>query len=72
MSGYDGKYRGVVVDAEDPEMLKRLRVTVPEVSDAESWARPSSSDPDLQLPVVGAEVWVEFESGDAAYPIWSA
>ena len=72
--GYVGKYRGVVVDADDPLMEKRLRVTVPEVPGADaSWAAPSpalTADPDLQVPSVGSDVWVEFENGDVAYPLW--
>jgi len=70
--GYIGKYRGVVVDSADPMTQNRLRISVPEVADAESaWATPGVAlGPDDALPAVGTEVWVEFEQGDVAYPIW--
>ncbi|MDT4919799.1 MAG: hypothetical protein QOI15_701 [Pseudonocardiales bacterium] len=70
------KYRAIVVDNVDPEQHGRLKVRVPDVgSDFESWAVPSwpaGSTPDQHhLPDVGADIWVEFEHGDANYPIWS-
>lgn len=72
-----GKYRGVVQDIDDPEGLARIRANVPEVLDTEvsPWAWPCSTyaGPDVGLhavPPVGAGVWIEFEAGDPARPIW--
>lgn len=73
-----GKYRGVVVDNDDPNGLARLRARVPEVlGDVESgWALPSVpyAGPDAGVHLVpppGAGVWVEFEAGDVSRPIWT-
>jgi uncharacterized protein involved in type VI secretion and phage assembly len=32
---------------------------------------PLSDDVGSALPAIGANVWIEFEQGDPAYPIWS-
>lgn len=76
-SRFYGKYRGVVTDNDDPDVLGRLRAKVPEVlQDVESpWALPCTpySGPDqgmFVLPPVGAGVWIEFEAGDPSRPIW--
>ncbi len=75
---YYGKYRGTVTDVNDPEMLGRIRATVPAVmGDKDSgWAMPCvpsglPSEIGSALPNVGARVWIEFENGDPDYPIWS-
>jgi uncharacterized protein involved in type VI secretion and phage assembly len=74
-----GKYRGFVVDNDDPESLGRLRVTVPSVLGDEvvtGWATPCvpyGGDTDrgaLFVPDPGAGVWIEFEEGDLEFPIW--
>lgn len=74
---YFGKYRGKVVDNEDPERLGRITATVPTVlgDQTSGWAFPcvayAGPKVGLQLlPPVGANVWVEFEGGDPEYPIW--
>jgi hypothetical protein len=67
MGDYTGKYRAVVVDNADPLAENRLLVNVPEVG-TEGWAKPL--DHGHEVPAVGAEVWVEFEHGEADYPIW--
>ncbi|HEU4388147.1 MAG TPA: phage baseplate assembly protein V [Blastocatellia bacterium] len=73
-----GKYRGVVSDTKDPLMIGRVKAKVPDVmGDEESgWAMPcapfgGSATGFFAIPVVGAGVWIEFESGDPDYPIWS-
>ena len=73
-----GKYRGVVVDVDDPENIGRLRANVPEVlGDVESpWALPCAPYAGAgmgcyQVPPVDAGVWIEFEAGDPARPIWA-
>ncbi len=74
-----GKYRGKVLDNQDPEKLGRLQVAVPYImGDAPlaNWAMPCVpyAGPKLGafvVPPVAASVWVEFEAGDLKYPIWS-
>ena len=72
-----GLYRASVVGNDDPERLGRVRVEVLEVGgDGQaSWAMPCVPclDPALNLvtiPPVGTGVWVTFEGGDPAYPVW--
>jgi hypothetical protein len=74
-----GKYRGFVVENEDPENLGRLRLLVPSVLGNEvvtGWAMPCvpyggmANQGFLFIPEVGAGVWVEFEEGDLEFPIW--
>jgi uncharacterized protein involved in type VI secretion and phage assembly len=73
-----GKYRGVVIDNNDPLKIGRIRATVEDVyGELESgWATPSAPFGGNQMgyfavPDVGAGVWIEFEYGDPDYPIWS-
>lgn len=75
---YYGKYRGTVVNNQDPQRLGRVQAQVPDVlGDApSSWAMPCfpMAGPGAGLhavPPVGAGVWVEFEQGDVDYPIWT-
>lgn len=74
-----GKYRGFVVDNEDPEKLGRLKVTVPSVLGTEvvtGWASPctpyagNANQGFLFIPENEAGVWIEFEEGDLEFPIW--
>jgi len=73
-----GKYRGTVSDVDDPDGLGRIKVEVPEVYDdvVSPWALPCApyAGPGVgfyAIPPVGAGVWVEFEAGDPARPIWT-
>jgi uncharacterized protein involved in type VI secretion and phage assembly len=73
-----GKYRGVVSDVNDPENMGRLRARVPEILGTEEspWALPCApyagdNVGSYHIPPVGAGVWIEFEAGDAARPIWT-
>ena len=74
-----GKYRGIVSEVGSGDALGRIRATVPEVfGDAQEtpWARPSvpfAGDQHglVALPEVGDGVWIEFEAGNPAKPIWS-
>jgi len=77
-SRFYGKYRGIVQDNGDPEKLGRLKAHIPEVLDTEvsPWAWPCAAyaGTDIGLfaiPPVGAGVWMEFEGGDPARPIWT-
>ena len=73
-----GKYRGKVTGTHDPLNLGRIQVEVANVfGDGRSnWAMPCTpyAGKDIGLfmvPPVGSNIWVEFEDGDTAYPIWS-
>jgi phage baseplate assembly protein gpV len=72
-----GRYRGEVVDVDDPRSMGRLRLRVPELfGDVESgWALPAFAATGdgsgvFAIPPVGALVWVEFEAGDTSRPVW--
>lgn len=77
-SSYYGKYRGFVVDNEDPEQLGRVRLKIPSIlGDADTgWALPclpfgGLADQGLfVVPEIDAQVWVEFEEGNINQPIW--
>ena len=77
---YFGKYRAFVVSTDDPDKLGRISVKVPVVlGDEESgWALPAPSTGgrtnvgDFRCPKRGDYVWIEFEEGDPARPIWQA
>ncbi|MDX2059112.1 MAG: phage baseplate assembly protein V [Gemmatimonadales bacterium] len=77
MATFYGKYRGAVVANLDPLKLGRIQVQVPAIHGEETvWAMPCVPLAGRQSgfvisPEVGAHVWVEFEGGDPAYPIWS-
>jgi len=78
LSGYYGKYRGLVTDNDDPRRIGRLRARVQELlGDVPSgWALPcapyaGNGEGQFTVPPVGAGVWIEFESGDLSRPIWS-
>jgi len=74
-----GKYRGFVVENDDPEQLGRLKLSVPSVLGDEvvtGWAMPcvpyggSENLGTLFIPEIEAGVWVEFEEGDLEFPVW--
>lgn len=73
-----GKYRGLVVDRDDPEQLGRLKIRVPSLlGDAVTgWAWPASPYAGANvgiffIPQVGDLVWVEFAEGDLEHPLWT-
>ena len=73
-----GKFRGIVVDNADPNNQGRLKASVPAVlQDVPSgWAYPAApyggpGSGVWTVPPVGAGVWIEFEAGDVATPIWT-
>lgn len=71
-----GKYRGTVVDNDDPTNRGRLQVSVPAVlGDVNVWAMPcvpyaGDNIGNYMMPEAGSGVWVEFERGDPSYPVW--
>jgi hypothetical protein len=69
-----GKYSGEVVNNEDEEKRGQITVRIPSIfgteSDSEVTARPCLPYGHFYIPPVGAKVWVEFEAGNLAYPIW--
>lgn len=77
-SRFYGKYRGLVVDVDDPEGLGRITAQVPEILQEEvsPWALPAVpfAGPKhglVLIPEVGDGVWIEFEAGDPSRPIWT-
>jgi hypothetical protein len=78
-SQYFGKYRGLVKDNKDPDNLGRIKAQVPEIYGKEqisSWAYPvvpfaGKAHGLVLLPEVGDGVWIEFEAGDPARPLWT-
>lgn len=71
-----GKYRGKVVENNDPERRGQLKVRCPVLDGLEVWAMPcvpyaGRNRGMLFLPEVDTQVWVEFEAGDPSIPIWS-
>jgi len=78
MSQFTGKYRGTVVNNQDPQNRGRLTLQVSDVAQLKTstWALPAAHFAGNQsgffsVPPVGANVWVEFEQGDSDFPIWS-
>jgi hypothetical protein len=74
---YFGKYRGTVSNNDDPTSRGRVKVRVPAVLDSlEVWAMPcvpyaGNGVGSYITPETGSGVWIEFEGGDPAYPIWT-
>ncbi|AOY59401.1 phage baseplate assembly protein V [Desulfococcus multivorans] len=74
---YYGKYRGRVLDNDDPLNIGRVMVEVPAIGGGEplGWALPclpyaGDGHGLYMVPEVDALVWVEFEGGDLSHPIW--
>lgn len=68
-----GKYRGVVVDVEDPEKRGRVRLNCDEVlgGNISEWALPCFPPNISSVPKIGDLIWVEFEGGVPDKPIWT-
>lgn len=72
-----GKYRGVVVNNVDPLQIGRIQASVPDLAGLipGTWAMPCLPLAGINtglftVPPIGAGVWIEFERGNADYPIW--
>ena len=75
MSGtkHYGLHRGTVVSNKDPLNKRRLKVIVPSVTGTSpsNWAWPlETASTKVASPAVGQGVWIIFENGDPAYPVW--
>ena len=71
MAQFFGIYRAVVVSSADPIGQRRLLVTVPAVLGAATvWALPCVPAGSRAAPRAGTAVWVQFEAGDARFPVW--
>lgn len=75
---YLGKFRGRVVDNNDPLRIGRITVEVPDVlgDEPSTWALPclpftGPESGQFVVPPPGAGVWVEFEQGDPSFPVWT-
>ena len=68
-----GKFRGEVIDIEDPEARGRIRVKCPNVLQGTTlnWAQPCIPPSYFSMPRVGDLVWIEFEQGFVDEPIWT-
>jgi hypothetical protein len=76
MDGFQGLYRATVMDIQDPSELRRVRVKVMPMMDGirekSSFPWAVNKDPRfVDIPDVGANVWVEFEGGDIMKPVYS-
>lgn len=77
-SSYFGKFRAFVADANDPEGLGRLKLTIPSVlgESTSDWALPcvpyggGADFGMLWVPPVGSQVLAEFLEGDPSAPVW--
>jgi len=72
-----GKYRATVVNNVDPLQIGRIQVMVPDVAGfvPSTWAMPCVPLAGINtgmftVPMIGSGVWIEFERGDADYPVW--
>jgi uncharacterized protein involved in type VI secretion and phage assembly len=75
---YFGKFRGIVTNNRDPLNQGRIRARVADVLGEEEsgWALPAlpyagKSVGLFLVPPTDALVWIEFEHGDADFPIWT-
>ncbi|GAA3818057.1 phage baseplate assembly protein V [Streptomyces chiangmaiensis] len=75
---YLGKFRGRVVDNNDPLRIGRITAEVPDVlgDEPSTWALPclpftGQEAGQFVVPPPGSGVWVEFEQGDPSFPVWT-
>lgn len=66
-----GIYRGVVIDNNDPESLRRILVKIPAVlGSRDVWSLPCTPLGASELPAIDQGVWIMFEGGDPRKPVW--
>ena len=68
---YYGIYRGLITHNVDPKSSMRIQVKVPTVlGSLEVWASPCIPIGTSVIPPIGGNVWITFEHGDPALPVW--
>jgi hypothetical protein len=65
-----GIYRGTVMNTADPLMKGRLQINVASQASGAGWADPCRDWQSTAAPPIGTQVWVMFEGGDPARPVW--
>jgi hypothetical protein len=67
---YYGIYRAVVKDTKDPKGLRRIKVSINQITDTETtdWIWPVLST--KRPPKVGTGVYIFYIGGDPDYPVW--
>lgn len=66
-----GVYRGIVSENNDPLNKNRIKVQVPQIlaTNETQWAWPVGIV-GAGSPAIGDGVWIQFEGGDPAFPLW--
>ena len=70
---HHGIYRAVVKDNRDHKNLRRLKVSVTQITGKEitDWVWPMEpSSISTGTPAIGQGVWITYVGGDPDYPIW--
>ena len=73
MAEFNGKYKAIVKDTNDPKNMGRIKVQCPKVGAnyVTAWCDPCfPCDGDFYIPPIGSCVWVEFCQGDLKKPVW--
>lgn len=67
---YEGIYRAVVKNNQDPKHLRRIKVVVPQITGDQvtDWIWPVIST--KRPPAVGTGTWVMYIGGNPDYPVW--
>lgn len=66
-----GLYRAVVRNNIDPAHRYRLQIDAADLgADSLTWAEACVSCTPICSPDIGTSVWIMFEAGDVAYPVW--
>ena len=67
---YYGVHRAIVKDTKDPQNLRRIKVSIPQVTGTETtdwvWPMVFTNLP----PAVGSGTWIFYIGGDPEYPVW--
>lgn len=75
----NGVYKGIVYDNKDPKKQNRIKVTLEFYGSSNTNQKPLSTDwiypitpanIDTPAPAIGQGVWVMFQAGDPAHPLW--